>query len=69
VYPIEYSLAIFSGMLEAILDVSGKILVAIGWQDICTKFHRYHPDTLKNCIESDTILAEFQPDPAGAAAH
>jgi PAS domain S-box-containing protein len=45
-----------TGMLGAVLDVSGKVLVAVGWQDICTKFHRCHPDTLKNCIESDTIL-------------
>jgi polar amino acid transport system substrate-binding protein len=45
-----------TGMLGAVLDVSGKVLIAIGWQDICTKFHRCHPDTLKNCTESDTIL-------------
>jgi PAS domain S-box-containing protein len=40
-----------------ILDRNGKILVATGWQDICTKFHRVHPETCKNCIESDTILS------------
>lgn len=51
-----------TGLLCAILDVSGKILVAAGWQDICTKFHRCHPETLKNCIESDTILSEGVPD-------
>jgi PAS domain S-box-containing protein len=51
----------FTGMLGAVLDVSGKILVAVGWQDICTKFHRCHPDTLKNCIESDTILTNGVP--------
>jgi PAS domain S-box-containing protein len=47
-----------TGMLGAVLDVSGKVLVAVGWQDICTKFHRCHPETLKNCIESDTILTK-----------
>ncbi|MDD2235814.1 MAG: PocR ligand-binding domain-containing protein [Kiritimatiellae bacterium] len=41
----------------AVLDISGNVLVAVGWQDICTKFHRCHPDTLKNCIESDTFLS------------
>ncbi len=46
-----------TGILGAVLDVSGKILVAAGWQDICTKFHRCHPESLKNCIESDTILS------------
>lgn len=41
----------------ALLDVQGKILVAIGWRDICTKFHRVHPETLKNCHESDIKLS------------
>jgi PAS domain S-box-containing protein len=41
----------------AILDIEGTILVATGWQDICTKFHRVHPETCKNCIESDTQLS------------
>ncbi len=42
----------------AIIDLKGNILVATGWQDICTKFHRVHPDTLRNCIESDLHLTE-----------
>jgi len=41
----------------AILDISGKVLVAAGWQDICTKFHRVNPETCKNCLESDVNLA------------
>jgi signal transduction histidine kinase/ActR/RegA family two-component response regulator len=41
----------------AILDMKGNILVATGWQDICTQFHRKHPETLKNCIESDLELS------------
>ena len=45
----------------AIIDVQGKVLVAIGWQDICTKFHRVHPDTLKSCQESDVILSSNVP--------
>ncbi|GFO66370.1 PocR ligand-binding domain-containing protein [Geomonas paludis] len=47
-----------TGMLGAVLDVSGKVLVAVGWQDICTKFHRVHPDACKNCLESDTVLTK-----------
>ncbi len=47
-----------TGMLGAVLDLSGKVLVACGWQDICTKFHRCHPDTLSNCLESDTLLTQ-----------
>lgn len=40
-----------------ICDVHGNNLVATGWQDICTKFHRVHPETLRNCRESDCSLA------------
>ncbi len=41
----------------ALLDLEGNIIVATGWQDICTKFHRVHPVTAQRCRESDTILA------------
>ncbi|MDA3924923.1 MAG: PocR ligand-binding domain-containing protein [Kiritimatiellae bacterium] len=47
-----------TGMLGAVLDLSGNILVAVGWQDICTKFHRAHPESCKNCLESDTCLTK-----------
>ena len=40
----------------ALIDLKGNVLVGTGWQDICTKFHRVNPDTLKNCIESDIEL-------------
>jgi polar amino acid transport system substrate-binding protein len=39
-----------------LIDSKGKVLVATGWQDICTKFHRVHPEACRNCIESDTML-------------
>jgi PAS domain S-box-containing protein len=42
----------------AILDLHGKVLVATGWQDICTQFHRIHPETCKNCLESDLELSK-----------
>ena len=32
------------------------MLVAAGWQDICTRFHRVHPETAKRCQESDITL-------------
>jgi PAS domain S-box-containing protein len=41
----------------AILDISGKVLVDVGWSDICAKFHRVHPHTAKNCLESDLALS------------
>ena len=46
-----------TGMLSAIVDRNGEVLVSAGWQDICTKFHRCHPETQQNCVESDTVLA------------
>ncbi len=40
----------------AILDLQGRVLVGKGWQDICTQFHRAHPETQSNCLESDLKL-------------
>ncbi|MHB9029812.1 MAG: PocR ligand-binding domain-containing protein, partial [Candidatus Latescibacterota bacterium] len=40
----------------AIIDLEGKVLVGVGWQDACTNFHRVNPQTCKYCIESDTQL-------------
>jgi len=51
------SFTALSGAVTAILDLEGNILIATGWQDICTCFHRVHPDSAKRCLESDTILA------------
>jgi PAS domain S-box-containing protein len=46
----------------AVIDLAGKVVVGVGWQDACTRFHRVHPETLKHCIESDTQLtAGVQP--------
>ncbi|MDQ1276703.1 MAG: hypothetical protein QG610_2281, partial [Euryarchaeota archaeon] len=41
----------------ALLDLKGNVLVSVGWQDICTKFHRVNPETYKHCIESDINLS------------
>ncbi len=46
-----------TGAVMAILDLSGNILIATGWQDICTQFHRVHSVTALRCKESDTILS------------
>ena len=39
-----------------IIDLKGKVVVATGWHEICTKFHRANPISCRNCIESDLIL-------------
>ena len=41
----------------AIVDTGGRVLIGAGWQEICTKYHRVHPDTCRHCVESDTILS------------
>jgi len=38
-------------------DLKGKVLVGIGWQDICTKFHRVHPEVCRHCVESNIKLS------------
>jgi len=47
-----------TNMVTAVLDLKGKVIVATGWQDICTKFHRINPKTACNCTESDLFLAK-----------
>lgn len=46
-----------TGILTAVLDLEGKILTASGWEDICTKFHRVHPVSCQQCVESDVELS------------
>ena len=52
------SFTAITGAVTAILDLEGTILTATTeWQDICTCFHRGHPETAIRCRESDTVLA------------
>lgn len=41
-----------------VIDLKGNVHVATGWQDICTKFHRTHPETRKHCLKSDIYLSQ-----------
>ena len=45
------------GTATAVLDMEGKVIIASGWQDACSKFHRVQADSCKNCLQSDTVLA------------
>jgi ligand-binding sensor protein/anti-sigma regulatory factor (Ser/Thr protein kinase) len=40
----------------AVLDLSGTVLIATGWQEICTQYHRKNPETLDGCLESDLSI-------------
>ena len=42
----------------AIVDLRGTVLAATGWQDVCTKFHRVHPEACRHCQESDVALTK-----------
>ena len=47
-----------AGMPSGIIDArTGAILVGVGWQDICVRFHRAHADSAKCCEESDRHIA------------
>jgi len=46
-----------TGMPASITDLSGNVLVATGWQDVCTRFHRLHPITSGFCVENDARLS------------
>jgi signal transduction histidine kinase len=47
-----------TGMGMALLDLKGTVLVATGWQDLCVRYHRVHPQTARNCMESDLFLGQ-----------
>ncbi|WP_419659458.1 two component system sensor histidine kinase [Desulfosarcina variabilis str. Montpellier] len=57
-----------AGMPIGIIDaVDDSILVSVGWQDICFKFHRVNPQTLIRCQESDRTIKAHMRD--GHAYH
>jgi two-component system CheB/CheR fusion protein len=46
----------------SLINLDGKVLVGVGWQEICTKYHRQHPETRSYCTESDTLLTSNIPE-------
>jgi ligand-binding sensor protein/anti-sigma regulatory factor (Ser/Thr protein kinase) len=53
----------------AVLDPAGTVLIASGWQDICTQFHRRHEETLRGCLESDLRVNERLLDGLDESGH
>ena len=45
---------------SSIITMDGEILTGSGWQEICTEFHRKHPEVEKACIASDTKLRQHE---------
>jgi PAS domain S-box-containing protein len=58
-----------TGMVLAVLDPSGDILIASGWQDICTQFHRASETGLVGCIESDATINRRLTESISAPEH
>jgi ligand-binding sensor protein/anti-sigma regulatory factor (Ser/Thr protein kinase) len=53
----------------AVLDPTGTVLIASGWQDICTTFHRRHEETLRGCLESDLRINQRLHDGLDESEH
>lgn len=56
--PLMEDLYKFADIRGAILDLNGKVLYETKGYDICLTFHRSHPETRKNCIESDLVFPQ-----------
>jgi signal transduction histidine kinase len=45
-----------AGVAAALLDMDRNSLCAVGWQDICARFHHLSPQTERRCNHSDDYL-------------
>ncbi|NOQ42117.1 MAG: diguanylate cyclase [Desulfuromusa sp.] len=48
-----------AGISVGILDNDHSWVVSVGWQHICTDFHRVNPESRKNCILSEFRIQEY----------
>jgi PAS domain S-box-containing protein len=55
---LQEKLNVIYSFPSAIIDNDGKVLTAVAWQDICTKFHRVNTESEKECIKSDQYILE-----------
>ena len=53
---LQEKLDVIYSVPSGIVDNEGRILTAVAWQDVCTKFHRQNPQCLKECIKSDQYI-------------
>ena len=45
-----------TGMAYGVFDTDENNLIAVGWQDICVRFHRVNPVSCARCRESDAYI-------------
>lgn len=70
VQAVQSMLVVFSkltGVAIGLFDIRGNLYASAGWQDVCTMFHRTHPQTRLKCQESDTHLNQCLKKGAHAA--
>lgn len=53
---------------NAIIGLQGKVLVGAGWQDICTRFHRQHAETVDLARRAGATDMAASPRPKEMAA-
>lgn len=58
-----------SGMASGLMDTEGHMLIAVGWQDICERFHRQNPVSRQCCTNSDADLQARARDEGGIVEH
>jgi len=52
-------------MAYGLFDAEENNLIAVGWQDICVRFHWVHPVTTASCRESDAFIKAHLHDNKG----
>lgn len=50
-----------------LVSPESELLLNVGWQDICSRFHRVHPETAEACRESNTSIQARLFNEGGAA--
>lgn len=58
-----------TGIPPSLTDMEGNVLLGVGWQRICSQFHRRHPECRRRCKESDTQLASMLDSGKGYACY
>lgn len=48
-----------AGISVGVMDADQNWLVSVGWQTICTNFHRMNPESRKNCLLSEFRIQEY----------
>lgn len=48
-----------AGISVGVMDTDQNWLVSIGWQRICTDFHRMNPESRKNCLLSESRIQKY----------